>query len=78
MADLTYKEHFSKQAATFFVYLISLMTALTVNEMWRNYFNSKKRTVVHNILIAAVMIAAAIAVIAVISFWLDRSDDDEE
>lgn len=77
MAPSPYTYHFQKQSATFFVYVISLITALTVNDMWKRHFKLD-RPAWKNILIVCGMVAVAIALIALITVWSDDGPPDYE
>ena len=73
---LTYRQHFETQAAQFFVYLISLITALSVNGMWQKHWTHDRAWYL-NVIIAMGMVAVCIAIIAIVSLWTDKSEDRE-
>lgn len=73
---MPFLDNFSKQTATFFTYLISLITALTVNEMWKHHFKAE-RPWYRNLGIAVAMIAVCVALLAVISTWTEDDDCDD-
>ncbi len=75
---LSYRQHFETQSAQFFIYLISLITALSVNGMWQEFFCHKGRSPWWKLGVAGAMIAVCIGIVALISVWTDKSDDRED